>query len=279
MNPTRILTQFQTVLTVPEIQETEELAHAFAASKSDRQLLTMMGNLNAYAWRAAINYKAIYTDGDGKTAINLENWNNLLNASSRGEIKMMVAVKFTSDYLKKYWKGAFQARGTVMEYRQHMMDLGLFWYDATDRPDHTATPPMLERVDFARMLIFYRVFDQIRRDRINRKLGNSEDITAFDCMPKHGGMTMVTMHDALFFGSHDFRGNFYQESDIEVEAVEVTPPPRVRWRYPRIKGLCRAAWKKLVIRAGEIYDGLEQQIAIALSLPPEPLGTLADVPF
>lgn len=273
-----ILTQFSTVLTTQEIRDTQEMAFTFAADKRNSQILTMMANLNAYAWRAAVDYKAIYLDSEGKTNIKLENWNNLLNASARGEVEIMVAIKFTSQYIKRIWKGAHGSRPTVMAYRQHMVDLGLFTYDKS-RPEHTATPPVLQRVDFPRMLIIYRTLDQILRDRLTRNLDGGEEITAFDCMPKHGGMTMVVMYDALFSGRHDFRGNFYRDADLIVESNEVEPPPPVRWKYPRIKSLCRAAWEKLVIRAGQIYDGLEQQMLMALSIPPEPLGNLADVPY
>lgn len=271
------LAQFE--LTAQEIKDTAELAAAFADGMTDNQLFTLMGNLNAYAWRAAINYKAIYTDPEGKTAINLDNWNSLLSDSLQGKVEMMVAIKFVETYLKKHWKGAHCTRPTNMTNRDRLMSLGLFWYDPLARPSNTATPPVLERVDFPRMLICYRVFDRIRRDRINRKLNESEDVTAFDCMPQHGGMTMVTMYNALFFSRNDYQGNYYGDGDIIVEAVEVTPPPRVRWKYPKIKGLCRAAWERLVVRAGQIYDGLEQQLAIALSQPTEPLGDLALVPF
>jgi hypothetical protein len=270
------LTQFG--LTAQEIKDTEELAAAFADGMTNKQLFTMMGNLNAYAWRAAINYKSIYIDGEGKTAINLDNWNNLLSDSLQGKVEMMVAIKFVEKYLKEHWKGAHRTRPTNMVNRDRLMSLGLFWYDR-DRPEHTATPPILQRVDFPRMLICYRVFDRIRRDRINAKLNESEEITAFDCMPQHGGMTMVTMYNALFFSRNDYQGNYYGDGDIVIEATEVTPPPRVRWKYPKIKGLCRAAWEKLVIKAGQIYDGLEQQLAINLSQPTEPIGDLALVPF
>lgn len=268
----------QIVLTNQQIQDTEEIAHAFAQKMTDRQLLTMMGNLNAYIWRAAINYKAIYTDSEGKCAIHPGGWNNLINTSIQGKLEMLVAIKFTSEYLAENWKHAYNTRPTAMVYRQHMASLGLFSYEC-DRPSHTATPPILQKVDFPRMLIFYRTFDQIRRERINAKLEESEDITAFDCMPSHGGMSVVAMYDALFCSRNDFRGNYYGNGDITIDSTEVTPAPRTRWKYPKIKGLCRAAWEKMVVKAGQIVEGLEQRILVALSQSSEPLGDLEEVPF
>lgn len=272
MNPKRILTQSKiTVLTAQEIRDTEELAAAFAQKMSSAKLFTMMANLNAYIWRAAANYKALTKDSEGNDVVALEGWNNLINASVAGKLEMHVAIKYLSAYIVKNWEGAFHSRPALMEYRKRMMSLGLFTYDM-NRPEHVATPPLLQKVDIPRMLICYRVFDKIRRDRVNRQLATSENITAFDCMPDHGGMTVITLYNALFFSRGDYQGNYYGDGDVSVPASDEIAVEKPRWKYPKIKGLCRAAWEKLVIRSGEIFDGLEQRLmrAIAYSVDVEP---------
>ena len=206
MNLTPVSQQLQgtVVLKKQQILETRELAFAITDKMSDRQLLTHMGILNSLIWRAATDYQAIRKDDNGVERVVSENWNNLLVCSVQGEVQITIPVDWTDNYLRTYWPGAFHDQKTVRTYRKQQLSWGLFAYDIENRPKGAAwgkangipcqgiaTPPVLERVDVARILIFYQMFDQIRRSRINEKLKNSEDVTAFNCMPDHGGMVMV----------------------------------------------------------------------------------------
>lgn len=278
------------VLTRQEIAETREMAFAVADKLSDRQLLTHMGVLNSLTWRAATDYQAIRKDNDGVERIIPENWNNLLACSVAGQVQITVPVDWTDNYLKVYWPGAFHDQKTVRTYRKQQLEWGLFTYDIENRPKGAAwgkangvpcqgiaTPPVLERIDIARILIFYQMFDQIRRSRINEKLKHSEDITAFHCMPDHGGMLMVELYNALFLGVSEFFGGSYGSTDIVIGNIDPLPAIKaIVWQWQKRKGLFRALWERMVIKAGFVA---KQALKIATQLVVEPLGELAEVPF
>lgn len=298
MNITSIARQAQdtTVLSQRQISETRELAYAAASYLSDRQLLTHMGIFNSLAWRAAVDYEAIAKNGD-KYLIKSEQWENLLLCSVAGKVQITVPIDWTEEYLKKNWTGAFYSNVTLRTYRKQQMEWGLFWYDIENRPKGAAwghrndtpgqgiaTPPVLERLDVARILIFYQVFDQVRRDRINQKLKHSEDFTAFNCMPDHGGMLMVEMYNALFMGVTDFQGNCYGTGDIVVQSSEPMPNAKIllwKWRFretPHDKQrqhLYRAAWQRMVERAGFVVKQAMKTVCVLV----KPLGALAEVPY
>lgn len=257
-----------------------------------------MGILNAYAWRASVDYQAMSYQ-DSAYRINYEEWNNLLNCSKNGELAIVVATDWLNGYLVDNWPGAFHTDVTLRTYRKQHLELGLFCYDIDNRPkgaywgklhgvpnQATATPPLLEKVDLDRILIFYQVLDQVRRSRIDQKLKNSEDITSFHCMPEHGGMVMVELYNAL--NVSDFRGNV-GNLDIVAEPVEEAVPA-VRlvifgWKYNLKNHLHRNIWKKLVTGAGyaakqakKITVAIAKRSAGIASLV-EPMGTLEEVPY
>lgn len=299
MNVTNIVPQLQdtVVLSRRQILETRELAYEAASQLSDRQLLTHMGILNSLVWRAAVDYEAIAKDGD-KYLIKPEQWKNLLLCSVAGEVRITVPIDWTEEYLKQCWPGAFYTNVTLRTYRRQQMDWGLFWYDIENRPrgaawghrndtpgQGVATPPILEKLDLSRILIFYQVFDQVRRTRINEKLKHSEDITAFNCMPSHGGMLMVELYNALFMGVTDFQGNFYSSRDIVIQS-ECEPVPATKflfwkWKFretphdKQYQHLYRAAWQRMVERAGFKVKQAMKSVCVLV----QPMGDLTEAPY
>jgi hypothetical protein len=281
----------ETILTEQEIGEIKELAYAIANEMTDRVLFTHMGILNAIMWRAATDY------GVNPRNMELDNWKNLLLCSKNQEVNIVVAHKYLEDYLINQWHGAFYNPVTLRTYRKLHIQWGLFWFDIDSRPKGAAwgasngikgqgiaTPPVLERVDIPKVLIFYQVFDQVRRDRINWKLKRSENITSFECMPEHGGMLMVQLYNALFFTTSDFRGNCYGHSDIVIEIIadngEVIQPlpifKSITWKWFKRKGLFRMIWERMVVKAGFIA---QQAILIPSRLTDKSLGDLREVPY
>jgi hypothetical protein len=209
----------------------------------------------------------------------------------------MVAHKYLEDYLTSNWKGAFYNKNTLRTYRKLHIQWGLFWFDIDSRPkgaawgaangvegQGTATPPVLERVDIPKILIFYQVFDQVRRDRINWKLRHSENVSSFECMPEHGGMMMVQFYNALFHVTSDFRGNCHGHGDVIIETlnydgeiVEPTPVFQVIiWKWTRRKGLFRMVWERMLVKAGQIA---QQAVSLTSKLVDEPLGSIVEVPY
>lgn len=291
MNHTKILSQGQGTIVLSRLQiaETRELAFAIADTMSDRQLLTHMGILNSLIWRAATDYQAIVKE-HGIDRIIPEKWENLLLCSVQGEVKITIPLDFTENYLKQCWPQAFYNQKTLLSYRKQQLSWGLFWYDLENRPkgaawgsrtgilgQGVATPPVLDRVDIARILIFYQMFDQVRRGRINKKLKNSETITAFDCMPDHGGMLMVELYNALFLGIAEFHGASFGSRDIVIRATDALPATKaIVWQWQKRKGLFRALWERMVVKAGFVA---ERSLKIITNLIHESLGDMAEVPF
>jgi hypothetical protein len=298
MNHTLELPQLQgtTVLTKQEILETRELAFEVANSLSVRKLLTHMGILNSMAWRAAIDYGAIYKDDIGVYRIIPEKWENLLACSAAGEVQITVSIEWTEDYLKQCWPTAFYNDVTLRAYRAKHLELGLFYYDTENRPkgaawghkhgvpcQGVATPPKLERFDIARTLIFYQVFDQVRRDKVAKK--DKSDDAAFNSMPKHGGMVMVELYNALFFGIAEFHGASFGSRDIVIGVVDPLPATNTfiwKWKYKNTlsknwsQHLYPQVWRDMVDRVGQ---KAERAIEIITNLIREPMGDMAEVPF
>jgi hypothetical protein len=277
-----------TILSKNQILEIKELAFAASETLTDRQLFTHMGILNSLVWRAATDYQAIRRE-EGIDRVVPENWNNLLACSAQGNVQITVPLDFTEGYLQHCWAGAYHNTKTLLTYRKLQISWGLFWYDLENRPKGAAwgkragvpghgvaTPPVLERVDIAKMLIFYQVFDQVRRDRINESLKHSEDITAFNCMPEHGGMLMVELYNALFFALHDFRGTYYGIGDVVVEAPCIPAVKAVVFQWKRRKGLFRSLWERMVKKAGSVAT---QAKKIVTDIKVDSLGNMAEVPY
>ncbi len=281
----------ETILTEQEVAEIRELAYAIANDLTDRVLFTHMGILNALMWRASVDY------GVNAKNMDLDNWKNLLLCSKDQNVNIMVAHKYLEDYLTSNWKGAFYNKTTLRTYRKLHIQWGLFWFDIDSRPkgaawgaangvegQGTATPPILERVDIPKILIFYQVFDQVRRDRINWKLRHSENVSSFECMPDHGGMMMVQFYNALFHVTGDFRGNCHGHGDVIIETlsddgeiVEPTPVFKVIiWKWTRRKGLFRMVWERMLVKAGQIA---QQAISLTSKLVDKPLGSIVEVPY
>ena len=275
----------ETILTEQEVAEIRELAYAIANDLTDRVLFTHMGILNALMWRAAVDY------GVNAKNMDLDNWKNLLLCSKDQNVNIMVAHKYLEDYLTSNWKGAFYNKNTLRTYRKLHIQWGLFWFDIDSRPkgaawgaangvkgQGTATPPVLERVDIPKILIFYQVFDQVRRDRINWKLRHSENVSSFECMPEHGGMMMVQFYNALFHVTSDFRGNCHGHGDVIIETL-IEPSPVFKvivWKWTRRKGLFRMVWERMIVKAGQIA---QQAISLTSKLVDKPLGSIAEVPY
>ena len=293
MNDIAILPQQQgiSILSRQQIAETRELAIAFAETLENKQLLTHMGMFNAYAWRAAMNHNALYYEGD-KYMISYPEWNNLLNCSHQGQLEIVVATEWLQEYIKENWKGACHSENTLRKYRKQQIELGLFYFDIENRPKGafwgsrngqkghaTATPPKLEKVDLPRILIFYQVFDQIYRYRVSQALIESENITAFDYMPDHGGMVMVELYNALNIS--DFRGNV-GASEIVCEPQEevAIAKPRVafKWRNNPKNYFDPAIWKYLVESAKFVASQVKE-VVVEITSELMPLGSLDEVPY
>lgn len=277
--------QNRQVLFTPErVASIREEAYLVASGLQTRQLFTHMAIMNALVWRAAANY-----DIGNRDSFTKEKWENMLLVSVNQELEIVLATKWLGEYIQNNWKGAYYNRVTLFTYRKIHINWGFFWYDVDSRPKSAAwgkangvegqgvaTPPTLERLDVAKILIYYHVFDHVRRDRINQKLECSEKITAFDCMPEHGGAMMVSFYNALFLHLSDYWGNHFSEpAGIAVVSAEKPLPVHkaIIWKWNNLKGVFRVIWQRMVAKAGHIPEKAKQIMI------PHPLGVMADVPY
>lgn len=281
-----------TVLNRQEILNIREEVFSIAETLTNNQILTHMGILNSLLWRAGTDYDAIYKDGD-KYRVKPDQWENLLRCSAAGEVAIAVPIDFTEKYLINNWPKAYHSNVTLRKCRAQQLEWGLFYFDIENRPkggksgEGVATPPRLEQFNVAKALIFYQMFDQIRRSRINENL---RDLSPFDFMPKHGGMLCVEMYNALFFGISTFSGAGVDNLDIGnldivIEDAETLPSWRVvifKWRERKcVPGkeknyLPRSMWECIVRRAGVLFN---RALTIVEEIISEPLGELVEVPF
>lgn len=236
---------------------------------SDRTILTIMAVLNALVWRAAINYDVSFKKDTSPTGAK---WGRFIMASQNGDIQISQAMKFTAKYVKAHWPSAFHARCTMIEYRGKLENRGFFTV-STARPKHTASPASLERLDVVKCLITYQVADSILRARASYRLRNdNNNKTSFDCMPSHGGMFMVCAYNHLFSKVKDFRGNLQSGCGFGSQSITIDCPDdyfpderkKVVWKFPKGSSLSRAAWQRMVINAGELYEGLVESFERSL---------------
>lgn len=278
------------VFTRQEISEIKQQAYEIASNISPRQLLTHQAMFSAYLWRAAKNNQAIVRRNE-RWEIVPSGWRQML---SQSKIDIIVANDWMSDYIKEYWPTAFNAEQTLRRKRKLHVEWGLFYFDVENRPvgaywgkiidksnQATVIPPTLENVNIVKILIFSQVFDAVRREKINKSLKYSDETTAFDYTPSHGGMLVREMYNVLFDGICDFAGNVYGMDDltIEVESV-ISVPNQIAWKWKQIKGMSKRTWERLVIKAGQVFDGLSEMLDLAISVAnSESLGDLSEVPY
>lgn len=246
-------------LTTSEIQEwqTEAVYMVDALKMSDRQILTVMGILNAYTWRALVDYQVYNIDNDGEY-----HWENLHRLVKNPSI--MYAHTSLSEYMAKFWDGAFKNRKTLYKWRLVLLDYELFNYDHANRPkgarwghEHgvpdqgVATPPELESLNVIKMVIWYQTLYSVLESRMGKE-------KLFSFMPKHGGMLMIQVYNAVFNDLADFRGNVIVDNpSIYIPVVDDGfKRQTIVWTWKKLNGVTKNIWRSLVKRVGAIAENV-----------------------
>lgn len=242
----------------PKIQEwqMEALHMVDALHMSDRQILTVLAMLNGYTWRALVDYGVYDKEGE-------YHWDKLGRLVDSPSI--MYAHTSLSDYISKHWPRAFSNRKTLFKWRYILMEYGLFHYDHYNRPrgarwgaengvegQGVATPPELEDINVMKMVVWYQSLYSVLESRMGKD-------ALFDFMPKHGGMMMIQVYNALFNDLVDFRGNALADNPSIIIPVVTDGFKRqpVIWKWHPIFGLAKSVWRSLVRRAGAITQKME----------------------
>lgn len=244
-----------------QIQEWQEECHILVGSMklSDRRILTLMGLLNAFTWRAAVDY-GVYVSNSKKEKWNLENLARLLSDG----VSIHYALTPLVDYMKDKWGKAFHSQHTLERWRLTLKHCGLYDYDTERRrgakwgadngvPNQgLATPPEMEKLNIPKMVVWYHVLYSILQSRMTK-----EELFGF--MPEHGGMLMIDLYNLMFNGLADFRGNSITENPDIVVANTATPvpPKNIIWKWREGMGIARSMWRSLVKRCGEVVAPMQ----------------------
>lgn len=169
-----------------------------------RQVLTVMGVLNAYLYRAAMDTRAIKKDG------RLHRGTNRLRAIAQQGIESFnLTQQALCTYLSKHWEGANKSRTTIWKVRDLLVDLGLFQYQKqtfkkAETGDARATAPDIENLDVVKVLILYEYLEELYCNWHGQ---------GFEALPKHRGALMRMLFNAIFRGIARFRRKTVEERE------------------------------------------------------------------
>jgi hypothetical protein len=162
---------------------------------SKKQVLTTMGVLNAYLYRAAIDTLSLKKEGNHHRVTN-----RLKSIAQHGVECFNLTQQALSTYLKKYWSGAAAGKTTLWKMRDMLADVfGIFHYQKQRfRPGEKkrGTAPDIESFDLVRALILYEYLEEFYCWRWHAEL---EDL------PKHRGAIVRLLFNAVFQGVTQFR--------------------------------------------------------------------------
>lgn len=183
---------------LPSLERTRELQLEFAAiagSWSKRQILTVMGVLNAYIYRAAIDTRSLTKEGK------LHRITKRLIAIAQQGIELFnLTQQGICTYLKEHWQGANCGKTTIWKIRDLLADVfGLFSYQkqkfqAGEKKRGTA--PDIENFDLIKALILYEYLEELYCGWHYQEL---------EGLPKHRGAIVRLVYNAVFKGIKRFR--------------------------------------------------------------------------
>lgn len=160
-----------------------------------QQVLTVMGVLNAYIYRAAMDTRVLRKDG------RLHRVTNRLMAIAHDGIEVFnLTQQGICTYLKEHWPGASCGRTTIWKVRDLLADVfGLFSYQkqafkAGEKKRGTA--PDIENFDLVKALILYEHLEELYCTWHHQ---------GFDGLPKHKGAIARLLFDAIFRNIARFR--------------------------------------------------------------------------
>lgn len=184
--------------TLPSRERIQELQAEFfgiVGSWTRSQVLTTMGVLNAYLYRAAIDTGCLKKE-DRRHRVT-----NRLKAIAQSGVECFnLTQQAICTYLKEHWPGASGGKTTIWRFRDILADtFGLFQYKrqsfrAGDKKRGTA--PDIENFDLVRALILYEYLEGFYLERWQNQL---EDL------PKHRGAIARLLFNAIFEGLTRFR--------------------------------------------------------------------------
>jgi len=178
------------------IQDIGEEIFQVVAGWTKRQVLTAMGVLNAYLYRAAIDTRSLKKEGEHQ-----HQTTNRLKAIARQGVECFnITQQAICTYLKEHWVGASSGRTTMWKVRDMLAEVfGIFSYQKqVFEPGGTkrGTAPDIESFDMVKALILYEYLEEFYCSRWHAEL---EDL------PKHRGAIVRLLFNAVFKGVARFR--------------------------------------------------------------------------
>lgn len=165
---------------------------------SDRQILTVMGYMNAIAFHLGNKHKVFQQEPSGRYNISQPGVNAMVVAVQSGTAETPIATTWLEKYMQTFWQGSAFSRPTLRIVREFLSStLGLFTYEkgavAAKRADRE--PPVLHEINLFRLLLIYEMCET---ELISRGL-TLDDIGAHS-RGSHKGNLMRLLYNAVFGG-------------------------------------------------------------------------------
>jgi hypothetical protein len=194
-----------TLPTRSQMQDIGEEIYGVIAKWTKKQVLTTMGVLNAYLYRAAIDTLSLKKDGNRHKTTH-----RLKTIARQGVECFNITQQAICTYLKDHWVGAASGRTTMWKVRDMLADVfGIFSYQKQYfHPSGTkrGTAPDIENFDMVKALILYEALEHFYCWRWHANL---------DDLPKHRGAIVRLLFNAVFQGVTRYR----RKTDKVVEPV------------------------------------------------------------
>lgn len=251
--------QYKTPVSRTEFKEIKtELYFAVEDALVDRRLTvgrlwTLLGMTNFYCWAVAHKWGALQSLEDG-LEVDSDRLNALIAASDAGLVEISSSAEWVGKYLAKNWEKACRGARLVRYIRQFMAELGIFQF-IPGIQGQTVTSIVLEKVDFARLLILHEVCEQILLKHNDcpestcDDNGNWHHPQNIDIMPKHRGITGVMLFNAVFKGIAEYnRQDDGEEKVVErLSPVLEFPQPKPKyWEWKPAYKIPFGAWTALL---------------------------------
>jgi hypothetical protein len=181
------------------------------ANWTKKQVLTAMGVLNAYLYRAAMDTLSLKKKGTRHHVT------NRLTAIARQGVECFnITQQAICTYLKEHWTGAASGRTTMWKMRDMLADVfGIFRYQKQSfNPGEKkrGTAPDIENFDMVKALILYESLEEFFCWRWHSDLHD---------LPKHRGAIVRLLFNAVFEGVTRFRRKTDSVGKPEVDPKHV----------------------------------------------------------
>lgn len=193
---------------------------------SRNKILTVMGVLNSYLYRAAEEAKClirVQRSNERRKGFH-KITNQIKDVAVKGIKKFTLATSAVRDYLKEHWKGANAGRTAIWKIQDLLStEFNLFNIEAKFTPGKRGLPTVVRNFDVAKALILYEHLESLLATYHEDEWEDGQERPSLSALPKHRGMIPVLMFNRLFSGVIQYRRQYDTEVREEVEEPPFDP--------------------------------------------------------